>query len=213
MIVNTASRQKIKILLVDDHVVVRVGLATAIRGEQDMEIVAEKSNGQDAITAYGECRPDVVVLDLRMHGLSGVETLKALCEQFGHVHAVIFSNYASGEEVFQAVKAGALGFVLKEMDLERLFEAIRNVSRGEQYLPMELAARVGERVMSQLSDRECDVLHFLAEGKSNKEIAASLRIAESTVKIHLSNIFIKLGAADRTQAVVIAVKRGILQLE
>ena len=210
---NTEHREKIRILLADDHVVVRVGLSTAIRSEPDMEIVAEKSSGADAIEAYDQCRPDVVVLDMRMHGMSGVETLKVLCEKHGQVHAVIFSNYASGDEVFQAVKAGALGFVLKEMDLSRLFEAIRAAARGEQYIPMELAARVGERVISQLSDRECDVLHFLAEGKSNKEIASGLRIAESTVKIHLSNIFVKLGASDRTQAVVIAVKRGILQLE
>ena len=213
MNVNTEDSGKIRILLADDHVVVRVGLSTAIRGEPDMEIVAEKSSGPDAIEAYGQCQPDVVVLDMRMHGMSGVETLKALCERYGQVHAVIFSNYASGDEVFQAVKAGALGFVLKEMDLARLFEAIRAAARGEQYIPMELAARVGERVISQLSDRECDVLHFLAEGKSYKEIASALRIAESTVKIHLSNIFVKLGASDRTQAVVIAVKRGILQLE
>lgn len=213
MTLNTEHREKIRILLADDHVVVRVGLSTAIRSEPDMEIVAEKSSGAEAIEAYEALRPDVVVLDMRMHGMSGVETLKALCEKHGQVHAVIFSNYASGDEVFQAVKAGALGFVLKEMDLSRLFEAIRAAARGEQYIPMELAARVGERVISQLSDRECDVLHFLAEGKSNKEIASGLRIAESTVKIHLSNIFVKLGASDRTQAVVIAVKRGILQLE
>ncbi len=213
MIQNSSPRSKIKILLADDHVVVRVGLATAIRGEADMEIVAEKSNGRDAIEAYREHRPDVVVLDLRMHGLSGIETLKALNEQYAGVRAVIFSNYASGEEVFQAIKAGALGFVLKEMDLERLFAAIRSASVGEQYIPMELAARVGERMIAQLSDRECDVLRFLAEGKSNKEIGSHLHIAESTVKIHLSNIFLKLGAADRTQAVVIAVKRGILQLD
>jgi DNA-binding NarL/FixJ family response regulator len=210
---NQPPRGKIKILLADDHVVVRVGLATAIRSEPDMEIIAEKSNGKDAIEAYEQLRPDVVILDLRMHGLSGIETLKALHEKFPDVRAVMFSNYASGEEVYQAIKAGALGFVLKEMDLERLFEAIRRAMVREQYIPMELAARVGERTMAQLSDRECDVLRFLAEGKSNKEIGAQLHIAESTVKIHLSNVFLKLGAADRTQAVVIAVKRGILQLD
>ncbi len=200
-------------MLVDDHIVMRMGLATATNGEPDMTVVAEAGNGLEAVEAYRVHRPDVVVLDLRMPRANGVETLRMLRREFGEVRALVFSNYAGGEDVYQAFKAGACGFVVKEMALERLLEAIRAVHRGEQYLPPEISARVSGRVVSQLSSRELEVLGLVARGLSNKQIGTALSIVEGTVKLHLTSILAKLGAADRTQAILVAVRRGIIQLE
>ncbi|HEY0944698.1 MAG TPA: response regulator transcription factor [Opitutaceae bacterium] len=205
--------EKIRILLVDDHIVLRMGLMTAASGEPDMEVVADAENGLDAIVAYRKHRPDVVVLDLRMQGISGVETIRRLREEFGSVRVLIFSNYASGEEVYQALRAGARGFVVKEMALDRLLEAIRMVYRGEDYIPPEIETRMNERLPAPLSPRELEVLQLVAKGLSNREIGAALRVVEGTVKIHVTNILTKLGVADRTQAIVVAMKRGIIQLD
>jgi DNA-binding NarL/FixJ family response regulator len=204
---------RIRILLVDDHMVIRMGLMTATSDTPDMEVVADVESGQEAVEAYRKHLPDVVVLDLRMHGMTGVETIRALRQEFPGARILIFSNFAKGEEVYQAMKAGACGFVIKEMPLDRLLEAIRQVHSGKQYMPPEVAARVGERLLAQLSPRELDVLRCLAEGLSNKEIAARLGVVEGTVKIHVVNILSKLGVSDRTQALVAAVKRGIIQLD
>jgi DNA-binding NarL/FixJ family response regulator len=204
---------RIRILLVDDHMVIRMGLMTAASDAVDMEVVADVDNGHDAIEAYRRHRPDIVVLDLRMHGMSGLDTLRALRDEFKNARVLVFSNYAKGEEIFQAMKGGAAGFVLKEMPLDRLLEAIRVVHRGEQYMPSEVAVRVGERMLAQLSPREIEVLQLLSRGFSNKEIGAQLGVVEGTVKIHVANIFGKLGVSDRTQALIEAIKRGIVQIE
>jgi DNA-binding NarL/FixJ family response regulator len=209
----SAQPRKIRILLVDDHIVLRMGLATAANGEPDMEIVAEADNGQHALEAFRVHRPDVVVLDQRMPGMQGTETIRRLRDEFGDVCVLVFSNYASGEEVFQAFRAGARGFVVKDMPLERLLEAIRKVHRGEQYIPPEISARINGRVLSQLTSREIEVLSLVAKGLSNKEIAVRLELVEGTVKVHLSSILGKLRVADRTQAILAGVKQGIIQLE
>jgi len=208
-----AKSTKIRILLVDDHIVMRMGLVTATSGEADMEVVAEADNGLEAVKAYRLHHPDVVVLDLRMPEKNGIETIKLLREEFGDVCVLIFSNYASGEEVFQAFKAGARGFVVKEMPLERLLEAIRRVHAGEQYIPAEISTRMSGRVLSQLSSREVEVLTLIAQGLSNKEIAARLNLVEGTVKVHVTNILGKMRVSDRTQAILAGVKQGIIQLE
>ncbi len=205
--------KKIRILLVDDHIVLRMGLTTATNGEPDMEVVADADNGLQAIEAYRAHRPDVVVLDLRMQGMNGVDTIKLLREEFRDARVLVFSNYASGDEVFQALTAGACGFVVKEMALDRLLEAIRSIHRGDRYVPPEIATRMNGRVLSQLSARELDVLKLVAKGMSNKEIGSELNVVEGTVKVHLTNILSKLGVSDRTQAILTAVKRGIIQLE
>jgi DNA-binding NarL/FixJ family response regulator len=205
--------KKIRILLVDDHAVIRMGLATAASDAGDMEVVADVENGQDAIVSFRQHQPDVVVLDLRMPGISGVETIRCLREESKSVRILIFSNFAKGDEIFRALKAGAAGFVLKGMPLERLLEAIRAVHQGDQYIPNEIAMRVGERLLAQLSPREIDILHLLARGLSNKEIAAELGVVEGTVKIHITSIFSKLSVSDRTQALIEAVKRGIVQID
>jgi DNA-binding NarL/FixJ family response regulator len=204
---------RIRILLVDDHMVIRMGLMTAASDAADMEVVAEVEGGHEAMEAYRRHRPDVVVLDLRMHGMSGLDTLRAMREEFKGARVLIFSNYAKGEEIYLAMKAGAAGFVLKEMPLDRLLEAIRLVHLGQQYMPAEVAVRVGERMLAQLSPRELEVLQLLGRGLSNKEIGAQLGVVEGTVKIHVANIFGKLGVSDRTQALIEAIKRGIVQIE
>jgi DNA-binding NarL/FixJ family response regulator len=208
-----SQHKKIRILLVDDHIVLRMGLTTATNGEPDMEVVADADNGLEAIKAYRTHRPDVVVLDLRMPGLNGIDTIRRLREEFHEARVLVFSNYASGDEAYQALKAGASGFVVKEMALDRLLEAIRKVHQGEQYIPPEIAMRMNGRVLSQLSPRELEVLRLVAKGLSNKEIGSALRVVEGTIKIHLTNILAKLGVSDRTQAILAAVKRGIIQIE
>jgi DNA-binding NarL/FixJ family response regulator len=209
----TARSSPIRIMLVDDHIVMRMGLVTATSGEPDMEVVAEADNGIEAMTAFRAHRPDVVVLDLRMPKQNGFDTIRLLRDEFGPVRVLVFSNYASGEEVYQAFKAGAVGFVVKEMSLDRLLEAIRKVHLGEQYIPSEISARMNGRVLSQLSAREIDVLRLIARGMANKEIGAALNVVEGTVKIHVTNILAKLHVSDRTQAILAAVKQGIIQLE
>jgi len=204
---------KIRILLVDDHIVLRMGLAMAANDAPDMQVVGEAENGEDAVKVYQACKPDVVVLDARMPKHSGLETIEMLKSQFGSPRILVFSNYASGEEALQAFQAGALGFVVKDMPLERLLEGIRRVYQGDQYIPPEIAARMSRRVVSQLSKREYEVLSLVAKGYSNKEIATELDLTEGTVKVHLTNILAKLNVSDRTKAVVAAVKRGILHIE
>ena len=203
---------KIRILLVDDHMVLRMGVMTAASDEPDMEVIADVDNGQQAIEAFRKHRPDLVVLDLRMPGFTGIETITRLREEFGDVRIIVFSNFARGEDVYQALKAGASGFVVKEMAVDRLLDAIRRVHRGEQYVPTEVASRMGERLLVQLSPRELEVLRLVANGFSNKEIAAKLNVVEGTIKIHMTNILSKLRAADRTQAIILAIQRGIIDI-
>lgn len=206
-------QRKIRILLVDDHIVLRMGLATAATGEPDMEVVAEAEDGAEAVAAYRTHRPDVVVLDLRMPTQGGVETIRQIRAEFGNARVLIFSNYSSGDEVYQAFKAGACGFVVKDMPLDRLLQAIRTVHAGGQYIPPEVSVRMNGRIISQLSARELEVLSLVAKGMSNKEIGAELHLVEGTVKVHLTNILAKLEVQDRTQAVLAAFKRGIIRLE
>ena len=204
---------KIRLLLVDDHIVMRMGLSIATSGESDMQVVAEAENGEDALEAYRIHLPDVVVLDLRMPKKNGIETMTTLRQRFPAARVLVFSNYASGEDVVQAFKSGARGFVVKEMPLDRLLEAIRKVHAGEQYIPPEIASRVNARVLSDLSSREVEVLRLIGRGLTNKEIGQQLNVVEGTVKVHITSILAKLEVNDRTQALLSAVKRGIIQLE
>ncbi|HOF08981.1 MAG TPA: response regulator transcription factor [Opitutaceae bacterium] len=203
----------IRILLVDDHILMRMGLVTATNGEPDMKVVGEVENGDEAIEACRRHAPDVIVLDLRMPKKNGFETIRELREEGITARVLVFSNYASGDEIDQAFKAGAQGFVVKDMPLERLLEAIRAVHRGEQYLPPEIAARLDQRTMSPLTPRELEVLKLVAKGLSNKEISDALHLVEGTVKLHITNILTKLNVSARTQAILAGVKRGLIELE
>ncbi len=190
-----------------------MGLVTATNGEPDMKVVGEVENGDEALEACRRHTPDVIVLDLRMPKKNGFETIRELREAGITARVLVFSNYASGDEIDQAFKAGAQGFVVKDMPLERLLEAIRAVHRGEQYLPPEIASRLDQRSTSPLTPRELEVLKLVAKGLSNKEIGDALHLVEGTVKLHLTNILTKLNVSARTQAILAGVKRGLIELE
>ena len=209
---KTSNSAPIRILIVDDHMVMRMGLAYAASAQPDIQVVAEVESGEDAIAAYRVHKPDVVILDLRMPGIGGIETIRALRKEFHDARIVIFSNYARGEEIYQSLKAGAAGFVVKNMDLAQLLEAIRKVHAGEKYIPAGLAVRMSERILSPLSERETEVLALISKGRSNKEIASALSITEGTAKLHVTNILTKLEVNTRTEALVVAVQRGIIDI-
>lgn len=200
-------------MIIEDHVLVRMGLVSAANAEPDIEVVAEVDDGRQAVDKFREHHADVVVLDMRMPGMDGVEILKALRREFGAVRILILSSYGGGDDIARAMQAGAAGYIVKGMELEHLLEGIRTVHGGGKYLPPEISNRMSERINSEISSRELEVLRLIARGESNREIAARLGIAEGTVKAHLTNIFAKLGAVDRAQAMAIALSRQLLQLE
>jgi DNA-binding NarL/FixJ family response regulator len=205
--------EKLRIMLVDDHYLVRVGLANVIALEKDMAVCAEAPTGEQALDLFRRERPDVVLMDLRLPGLSGPEATRAIRAEFPDARIIILSTYSADEEVHAALQAGAMAYLLKSVEREELVLAIRKAAAGQRHLPPELAARLAARQpRSQLSPRELDVLRLIVGGKRNKEIAGSLQISEGTVKIHVSNILTKLGVFDRTEAVTAALRRGIVQL-
>jgi DNA-binding NarL/FixJ family response regulator len=205
--------QKIRVLLVDDHMILRMGMSFAVNNQPDMRVVAQAQDGIEAVEMYRQHHPDVVVLDLRMPKRNGIETITEMRREFGGARILVLSNYDAGDEVAAAIHAGARGFVPKDTPLNNLMDAIRQVSAGEEFIPPELARRLTGRIASQLSHREIEVLSLMARGLSNKEIGVALNVTESTTKVHAANIFGKLGVTDRTQAVLHAIKRGIIHLE
>lgn len=207
------SSRKIRVMVVEDHVLVRMGLVAAANGEPDIEVVAEVDDGRQVVEMFRTHQVDVVVLDLRMPGADGVEIIRALRREFGAVRILMLSSFGGGDDITRAMQEGASGYVVKGMPLERLLEGIRTICTGEKYLPPEISNRMKERENSDISSRELEVLRLIALGKSNKEIAANLGIVEGTVKAHLARIFAKLGAVDRAQAMAIAIKRQLIQLE
>jgi DNA-binding NarL/FixJ family response regulator len=205
--------RKIRVLLVDDHMIIRMGLSFAIDNQPDMEVVAQAVDGVEACELYRVHRPDVVLLDLRMPKRNGVETIAALRREFGEVHVLVLSSFSNGNEIAAALAAGASGFVGKETAFDSLMDAVRRVFAGEQVVHDDAARRLASRLASQLSAREVEVLRLLGQGLKNKDISSTLNLVESTVKVHLTSIFSKLGVTDRTQAVLAGMKRGIIQLE
>lgn len=203
----------IRVLLVDDHMILRMGMSFAVNNQPDMKVVAQAQDGIEAVEMYRQHHPDVVVLDLRMPKRNGIETIAELRREFGGARILILSNYDAGDEIAAAIQAGARGFVPKDTPLNNLMDAIRQVSAGEEFIPLDVARRLTGRIASQLSHREVEVLTLMARGLSNKEIGSALTVTESTTKVHVANIFSKLGVADRTQAVLTALKRGIIHLE
>jgi DNA-binding NarL/FixJ family response regulator len=205
---------KLKIMLVDDHYLVRMGLASIIALEPDMIVCAEASTGEQARTFFRTHRPDVTLMDLRLPGMTGTEAAQAIRAEFPDARIVMISTYVCDEEIYGALQAGAMAYLVKSVQREELTRAIRKAAAGQKHIPAEVAARLADRVTrSQLSSRELEVLRLLVLGRRNREIAGALDIAEGTVKLHVSSILGKLGAADRTEAVTRALQRGIVQLE
>lgn len=205
--------EKLRIMLVDDHYLVRVGLASIIALEPDMEVCAEAATGEQAVALFRTRRPDVTLMDLRLPGIGGSEATLAIRAEFPEARIMVLSVYAGDEEIYNALQAGALAYLVKSVQREELVHAIRKVATGQRHIPQDVAARLAERLSrSQLSARELDVLRLLVGGRRNREIATALDITEGTVKLHVSSILGKLGVADRTEAVTVALKRGIVQL-
>ena len=204
---------RLRLLLVDDHYLVRVGLSSIIALEKDITVCAEAATGEQAVTLFRTQRPDVTLMDLRLPGMSGAEATRAIRDEFPDARIIVLSTYSTDEEIYGALQAGAMAYLLKSVQREELVQAIRKAASGERHIPPDLAARLAARQpRSQLSPRELDVLRLIVGGKRNKEIAGSLQISEGTVKIHVSNILTKLGVFDRTEAVTAALRRGIVQL-
>lgn len=205
---------KLRIMLVDDHYLVRVGLASIIALEQDMSVCAEASTGEQAIALFRTERPDVTLMDLRLSGLNGIEAAQAILAEFPDARIIVLSTYTGNEEIYKALQAGAMAYLVKSIQREELIGAIRKAAQGQRHIPPDVAARLADRVgRSELSVRELDVLRLLVGGRRNRAIAAELAITEGTVKLHVSSILNKLGVTDRTEAVTVALQRGIVQLE
>jgi DNA-binding NarL/FixJ family response regulator len=203
----------IRILAVDDHPLIRLGIATLVSPESDMKLVAEASNGREAIAKFRECHPDVTLMDLQMPDMSGIDAIIAIRDEFHEARFIVLTTYAGDVQVFRALKAGAQAYVMKNLVHKELLETIRAVHAGRKAMSPEVAAQVAEYAGDEaLTSREKDVLRLVAEGCANKEIAARLSITEETVKSRVKNILLKLGANDRTHSVAIALKRGIIEL-
>ena len=203
----------LQIMVVDDHYLVRMGLASIIGVEPDMRVCAEASSGEQAQALFRSHRPDVTLMDLRLPGLSGADTIQAIRQEFREARFVMLSTYVCDEEVYGALQAGAMAYLVKSVQRDELMTAIRKAAIGQRHIPPEVAARLAARVArSQLSARETEVLRLLVSGRRNRDIATTLQITEGTVKLHVSSILEKLGAEDRTEAVTVALQRGIVQL-
>ena len=203
----------IRILTVDDHPLLRKGIATLVNTEPDMKLIGEASNGQEAIEIFRSHRPDVTLMDLQMPGMNGIEALDRILSEFPDACIIVLTTYSGDVQVVRALKAGARAYILKGRVHRELLDTIRAVHAGQKRIPQELAAGLAEHTgEDELSMRELEVLRLVAAGNANKEIAAQLSIGEDTVKRHVTNILAKLRANDRTHAVTIGLKRGILEL-
>ena len=212
--------ERVRVMIVDDHAVVREGLKNYLGALAGFEVVGEASNGAEAVQSAKKCRPQVVLMDLVMPVMDGIEATRALHEAQPDVRVIVLTSFADDDKLFPALKAGAVAYLLKDVGPKELAEAISAAARGETRLHPEISRRLvagiaggvggaGERPEDQLTDRERDVLKCLAQGRSNKEIGAQLFISEKTVKTHVGSILDKLGLADRTQAALYAVKHGL----
>ena len=203
----------IRVLIADDHAIFRQGLATIINRDPEMQVIAQAENGEQAIALFGEHQPDITLMDLRMPVVEGVAAIGAICAIAKSARIIVLTTYDSDEDIYRGLQAGAKGYLLKETEPDELLNAIRTVHRGQQYIPPDVGAKLVQRLSNpELSERELEVLHSLAQGMSNADIATALSIGEGTVKSHVNRILNKLDVSDRTQAVIVAVKRGIVSL-
>jgi len=204
---------RMRIMITDDHPVVREGFAAMIGTEPDMTVVAQARSGEEAIDLFRRVRPDVTLMDLRMPGMGGVEAIRALRREFPDSRIIALTTYDGDEDIYGALEAGAQAYLLKDMICDEILAAIRAVHAGQRRIPAAVGTRLAERMTGlDLSEREQHVLELVATGKSNKEIAAAIEITEATVKGHMTDILGKLGVTDRTQAVITALRRGLVHL-
>lgn len=204
----------IRVLCVDDHPLVRKGIASILANEADMELIGEAGNGREAVELFKQSHPDVTLMDLRMPEMDGVQATRAIRNEFPEAKIIALTSYDGDQDIYRALEAGVRGYMLKEMVHTDVIRAIRTVHSGKRLMPHEVAQRISEYFPQvALTPREVEVLGYVARGLANKEIAEKLGTASGTIKMHIQNILEKLGAADRTHAVTIAIQRGILHLE
>lgn len=209
----TSQSTMIRVLIADDHSIVRQGLTTIINRDLEMTVIAQAEDGQQAIDCFREHQPDVTLMDLRMPQVSGVEAISAICAEFKPARIIVLTTYDGDEDIYRGLRAGAQGYLLKDTKSNELLNAIRTVACGQQYIPPDVEAKLVQRLNNpELRERELEVLGLMARGMSNSDIATALSISENTVKTHVNRILSKLGVSDRTQAVIVAVKRGIVSL-
>jgi DNA-binding NarL/FixJ family response regulator len=207
------SAQPIRVLVVDDHLLLRDGVGRLLAAQPDMKLVAEASNGREAIEQYRIHRPDVTLMDLQMPEMNGIDAMIAICGEFPRARIIVLTTYTGDVQVLRALKAGARGYLLKNLLRKELLETIRLVHAGLKRIPPDVATGLAEHATDEtLSAREIEVLRLISGGNANKEIGAQLSITEETVKGHIKNILAKLDANDRTHAVTIGLKRGIIDL-
>ncbi|MEG3929915.1 MULTISPECIES: response regulator transcription factor [unclassified Microcoleus] len=203
----------IRVLIADDHYIVRQGLVALLDNESDLIVVAQASNGQEALTMFREYQPDVTLMDMRMPQMDGVAAIAAICAEFPRARIVVLTTYDGDENIYRGLQAGAKGYLLKDAEPEELLAAIRAVFEGKKYIPLAVGVKLADRLSGpELSDRELEVIRLIVAGKSNSKISEVLHISESTVKFHINNILSKMGVSDRTQAAISALKRGIVSL-
>jgi len=202
----------IRILTVDDHPLLRKGIAALVNNEEDMKLVAEATTGEEAIEKFRACRPDVTLMDIQLPGLNGIETIGQIQNEFPNARIIVLTTYSGDVQVMRAIKAGARAYLLKRQVHRELLETIRAVHAGQRRIPQEIAVELVEQPRDDLTPRETDVLRLIASGNANKEIADQLSIGEASVKSYVANILSKLDAKDRVHAVTIGLKRGIIEL-
>jgi DNA-binding NarL/FixJ family response regulator len=203
----------IRVMIADDHPALREGLSALLERQADLQVVAMAADGEAAIALVATHQPDVILMDLRMPRLEGADAVAAICAQWPEARIIMLTTYDGDEDIYRALRAGAKGYLLKDAPCEELFTAIRQVHGGQKYIMFQVAQKLTERFQSsELTDRELEVLQLLVQGNSNRDISEALCVAEGTVKFHVRNILDKLGASDRTQAVTIALKRGLARL-
>jgi DNA-binding NarL/FixJ family response regulator len=208
------SNKPIRIMVVEDHHIVRHGLVALLRTVDGFDVVTEASNGEEAIKSYQRLLPDITLMDLRLPVISGVEAITRICRTYPDARIIVLTTFDGDEDIYRALQAGARGYLLKGMDSEDLIDAIHSVHGGKSRIPPAVAERLAERMRGQqLTERETDVLQLIVGGKSNRDIAAGLFISESTVKTHINSLLGKLGVSDRTQAATTALQRGIVHLD
>lgn len=204
----------ISILVTEDHGIVRQGIISILQLQKDFTVVAEASNGLEAVELHQQYNPDITLMDLRMPHLEGVEAIRRIRNHSPNAKIIILTTYDTDEDIYRGLQAGARGYILKDADFEDLIGAVRTVHNGKRYLPPTVALKLAERMdCEDLTERERDVLQLMVLGSSTSALAEALQISEGTVKFHINHIFQKLGVNDRTQAVVTALRRGLVRLE
>ena len=208
------ARTPTTLLVADDHPVVLEGLVALINRQSDMQVVSQARNGREAVELFLAQRPDVALLDLRMPVMDGVEAISAICEKDPAARLIVVTIYQSEEDIYRALRAGAQGILLKDAPAEEIVECIHAVAQGKTWIPPEVGAKLAKRVtVRELTPREMEVMHAVAKGKSNKEIGVALDISEATVKVHVTHILEKLRASGRTEAIGLAVNRGLVRMD